>query len=359
MTTGGVASSRACGARWAARWGVAVGVTLLLLSASIAGAAPRTDTVTLRNGDHITGEVTGMSLGSLTFKTDDAGTLEIEWDKLIRVESQRQFDVMTTDGRRGLGRLGHADSDRVLLVVGEFGSEALPFEQVTDVQPIGKSFWAKLDGSLDIGFNYTRSSGIAQLTTSSDTIYRRPAFQLEMTSSLTLTKHEGDNNRDDRGAFNLGYSHFLGRRWFVAGAGQLESNESLGLVLRSQVGGGVGMRVVNKVRAQTSIGAGLVANNEQGVDTGASQNLEGLLSFKTSYYSYDKPRTTFLASFQYYPSLSNWGRQRIQLDSSMRREIWKDFFIALNLFDTFDSRPPNPDAERNDVGVTASVGWSF
>jgi hypothetical protein len=62
---------------------------------------------------------------------------------------------------------------------------------------------------------------------------------------------------------------------------------------------------------------------------------------------------------RYYPSLSEWGRQRIQFDSSLRRELWKDFFVSLNVFDTFDSEPPQAGAARNDFGVVTSLGWSY
>jgi hypothetical protein len=64
-------------------------------------------------------------------------------------------------------------------------------------------------------------------------------------------------------------------------------------------------------------------------------------------------------SLQYYPSLSNIGRQRLQLDSAFKRELVKDFFVSLNLYDTYDSRPPNPSADRNDVGIVVSLGWSY
>ena len=43
----------------------------------------RTDVVTLANGDRITGEVVRLERGRLEFKTDDAGTLYLEWDKLL------------------------------------------------------------------------------------------------------------------------------------------------------------------------------------------------------------------------------------------------------------------------------------
>jgi hypothetical protein len=53
------------------------------------------------------------------------------------------------------------------------------------------------------------------------------------------------------------------------------------------------------------------------------------------------------------------GRQRFQLDVGVKRELWKDLFVALNLYNTFDSRPPNPAADTNDVGVVLSIGWTY
>jgi len=43
-----------------------------LLSCAPAAAGKRTDVVTLRNGDRITGEVKRLDRGQLEFKTDDA-----------------------------------------------------------------------------------------------------------------------------------------------------------------------------------------------------------------------------------------------------------------------------------------------
>ncbi len=319
---------------------------------------PRTDVVTLANGDRITGEIVELDRGRLEFKTDDAGTIYFEWDKIVRVEGTREFEVSTEDGRRFLGSLGRT-SDRSVVIAGTNTAVTLPMPEVTSIIAIGTSFWARLDGSVDAGFTYTRSSGIAQTTLNSDTVFRRPAFLLRLTTSATLTQRSGEDERDDRVAVDFSYVRYRGRRWFVSGAGRLETNESLGLALRSQVGGLVGLRPVNTNRAQFEFGGGAVVNDEQGVDTASTQNVEGLLVLKTSYYSYDRPKTNVDASFQYYPSLSQWGRQRLQIDTAVKRELWKDFFVALNVYDTFDSAPPNPDAARNDVGVVASIGWSY
>ena len=73
-----------------------------------------------------------------------------------------------------------------------------------------------------------------------------------------------------------------------------------------------------------------------------------------SFYTYDRPRTNLDLSVTYYPSLSDPGRRRLQLDAGAKRELWKDFFVAFTLFTSYDSRPPNPSADTSDVGIVAS-----
>ena len=89
-------------------------------------------------------------------------------------------------------------------------------------------------------------------------------------------------------------------------------------MLRSQLGGSVGRRLINSNRAQIDVGAGLVGNYEQGVDTGSARNFEGLLAFHSAYDTYDRPKTSLEATAQYYPSLNNWNRQRLQVDGSLK-----------------------------------------
>ena len=122
-------------------------------------AQGRTDVVTLPNGDRITGEVVRLDRGRLEFKTDDAGTLYLEWDKLATVQATRPMEVVTEDGRRFLGSLGPAAS-RMLRVVGSDEPVSVSMAEVTIIRQIGSSFWSKLDGSIDAGYSYTRSSGV-------------------------------------------------------------------------------------------------------------------------------------------------------------------------------------------------------
>ena len=334
-------------------------VLSITLGASVTVAAqPKTDVVTLANGDRLTGEVKSLDRGRLEFSTDDAGTLYLEWDKLVSVVATQQVEVVTNDGRRFLGSLSRADA-RWISVVGPDSSAALQMSEVTIIRPIGTSFWRKLDGSVDFGFSYTRSSGVAQLNVNTDTVFRRPASQIRLTASLTVTEQDDDEGRDDRGTLEGSYLRYPWREWFVVSAGRFDTNESLGLELRSQVGVTTGPRLVNSNRAQLAIGAGLAVNDERGIDVESVRNIEAILVLRTSFYTYDRPKTNLDVSVQYYPSLSNRGRHRVQFDADVKREFWKDLFVALNGYNTYDSRPPNAAYDRNDVGVVASIGWTY
>lgn len=312
----------------------------------------------MANGDRITGEISKLDRGQLEFKTDDVGTIYFEWDKIVSLEAMGQFYVSMSDGRQLVGSLSAGDP-RSLVIVEASGPVSVPTYEVTLITPIGASFWKKLDGSVDVGFSYTRSSQVAQLNVNSNTLYRRPAFEGRLSASGTFTQNGEDGTKDDRGTIQASYIRFRGERLVIASGVGVETNESLGLLLRTQVGVSAGPRLINTNRAQLTIGAGLAANDERGVDTEPTQNLEGLVTVRTSYYRYDRPRTNVDVGFQYFPSLSNFGRQRIQLDASAKREFWKDVFLSINMFDTFDSRPPNTSSDKNDIGVSLSFGWSY
>jgi Protein of unknown function, DUF481 len=335
-----------------------VAIVLAWSATALTHAQGRSDVVTLANADRITGEVVRLERGRLEFKTDDAGTLYLEWDKLSSLVAKRLVEVLTTDGRRFLGSLGPAP-DRSITVVTSEREVSLQMPEVTLITPIGTGFWRQLDGSIDAGFSYTRSSGVAQLNLNSDTVYRRLASRARLTASLTQTKKDDESERDDRAFVELSYLRYPWQRWFIMAASRFETNESLGLELRSQIGGALGPRLINTNRAQMVAGAGLAVNNERGLDVEPTTNVEAYFQFWTSFYTYDRPKTNFDVSLQYYPSLSDTGRQRVQLDAGAKRELWKDLFVALNLYNTYDNRPPNPAANTNDFGIVLSIGWTY
>ena len=182
------------------------------------------------------------SRGRLELKTDDAGTIYFEWDIIIRIQSVHQFEVETANRQRLYGALATPNDRRIQ--IGDTPT-LLPLEDLIQITPIGVGFWAKLEGKVDAGFSYTKSSGVAQVNLNGDVRYRRPAFLVHWNGSATLTEQSNGDQADDRAATELQYARYRGPNWFISGATRFETNESLGLELRSQIGGLVGRRLIS------------------------------------------------------------------------------------------------------------------
>ena len=62
-----------------------------------------------------------------------------------------------------------------------------------------------------------------------------------------------------------------------------------------------------------------------------------------------------------YPSITEFGRFRIEFNGRVRYEVLKDFYISLHVFDHFDGRPGGEESEvsKNDYGIEASLTYSF
>ena len=59
------------------------------------------------------------------------------------------------------------------------------------------------------------------------------------------------------------------------------------------------------------------------------------------------------------PSLTEWGRVRINIDTSFKRDLITDFYVSLTFWDDYDSGASMDGMSVNDLGVTFGVGYSW
>jgi hypothetical protein len=67
--------------------------------------AQKTDSVTVRTGDRMIGEIKGLQRGQLEFKTDAAGTVYLKWPRVINIKTDKTFEIQLDDGRLYFGSL--------------------------------------------------------------------------------------------------------------------------------------------------------------------------------------------------------------------------------------------------------------
>ena len=347
-----------CEGRPAAR---AAALLALLLTAGHLQAAPKTDVVTLLNGDHVTGEVKELAQGVLRFKTDDMGTLSIEWDKIASLKSDQYLRVDMQDGTRYEGRAAQVGADRHLVITGNDGSgvREVAMGRIVRLASIDQGdLLDRLDGYATVGYDYTKSSGVQQLTLTGGISSRDVLREWAIDGATTLTTQPGQ--RDTR-RYNVdGYNRrFMADRWFYQGLASVNGNQDLGVDLRATLGGAFGRFLVQTSRQELAAYAGAGVTQEYDVDQDGRTEVESLFGVQYSYFSFDTPEAKVDASLNVIPSLSQWGRVRGEADLTSSYEIIDDLYFALTFYGSYDSEPPPAADAKSDFGVTTSLGYSF
>lgn len=315
--------------------------------------------VILKNGDHITGEVKRLERGKLRFKTDSMGTVEIEWNDIAEVTSKDRFEVEDETGEKYYGALSPTEQADTVEVRGQEAVTDLPHPEVVRITPIKSTFWGRLDGSLNLGFSFTQANDSTQLNFDGDASYRTRNHLSKLSwSSITDDRNDGDSiNRQD---LTWTRTRYRRHRWFNVWLAQAQSNEELGLDLRLLAGGGAGRYFLQTNENLFQASLGLAASRENSADVASDQtSLEALLSAQFQKFIFDDPETDITTTLTLFPSLTESGRVRAELNVRLKREVVEDFFWNLSLLHSFDNQPTVEGAEKNDIAVTTSLGWSF
>jgi hypothetical protein len=325
----------------------------LALGAGLA-EAQKTDSVWIRNGDRITGEVKSLSRALLKYSTDDLGTIYIEWDKVVRISSTATFEVQLSSGQKYFGTLGLSREGTLVL-----GIDTLSLAGIVTITPIRGKLLSRIDGYLDLGFSYQKANKTVQLTSSARVTYRGPL--VETTFDITTFREDREDAEETaRLSTSLTERLLLPKRWntgFVLG---YDRNEELDLAGRGRLVGFGGRTLNRSNHVDVRASAGLVLTRERyfSVDS-TSTGVEGLVGIWFAAFRYDHPKLDASVSSQAYPSFTVDGRVRLQNDLRVSYELVKDFMLTVTVFDSYDSKPQAAGVTKNDFGTTLAISWSF
>ncbi len=157
------------------RIGISLGLFFVIVVVPCAAKVKRHDTVIMKNGDRLTGEVKKLEQGVLYIETDYfSGSVGVDWLQVEKVESKATFQIVLSDGKRISGSI----SKEAVSVPGEDFKVHAPTADVpvsgTDVVQIEsqkQTFWRQLKGSIDLGYNFTSGNNQSSLSTSASAVY--------------------------------------------------------------------------------------------------------------------------------------------------------------------------------------------
>jgi Protein of unknown function, DUF481 len=335
------------------------GLQLVLLLGVLLGArtthAEKTDIVVLKNGDHFTGEIKGMSRGKLDFKTDDVGRISIEWLKVARVVSIHPFEVELASGAKYYGVLQSPVDES--LQVGAEAANTFPLTEVITVTPMDDYFWARVKAYLDLGFTLAKSNQALTLSGDGEFAYRGQHFGGALDFN-TYIQNDKNTTAVGQGSVNLTGTYYF-TNWRVAVQFGGDHNDELDLKLRLDLSAGVAYPLFRNKSMEFWLSGGLIGVRELYTSGTPNLNLAAYIGGEWQAFRYDSPKLDSTISVQLIPVLSELWRTRGNISVKVKYELFYNFNVGINFTYTFDTEPPDPTAAHTDYLLSLTIGWTY
>ena len=316
------------------------------------------DTIRLINEDVLVGEIEKLDKNVLTFSTAYSDSdFKIEWHKVLELKSQRTFIMAFSDGDRFTGQLTSVpEEDKILKVYfdGQTGEEMM--DDLIFLEPIGASVFSNLSIDVDLGITLTKANNLRQLNTYLGGTYLAKKWNANGFFKTVLSSQDdvADIRRMDA---ELGGQYFLPHDWFVTARAKYLANDEQLLDLRQTYQGGVGYYFIHSNSMYLALSGGLAVTSETYSNDNPDRNsAEGF--FGLGFQKYSIGDLSFLTTAVVYPSLTESGRYRVDLNGDMKYDLPLDFYIKLSITYNYDSQPTEGAAD-SDYVFTTSFGWEF
>src|ERR1700722_11146386 len=135
------------------------------------------DVLVMKNGDHFTCEIKGLSAGVLSVKLSYVdGTISVQWSQVAHLESNRLFLVQTESGLVYTGRLsttGVSDDPPIKIQLAEASGKevVVPERTIIKLSQTSEGFWHRFDGAVNTGLLFSKGNESVQYNVSSQVAY--------------------------------------------------------------------------------------------------------------------------------------------------------------------------------------------
>ena len=327
-----------------------------LLIGSLSSFAQTADTLLLTNGNVLIGEVKSMDRGVLTIETSYSDSdFQVEWEKISEIKTTTYFLITVSDGERYNGVLRTAE-DGTISISSDEGTHQELHNEIVYLNSIDNGFWSQLYASVDIGFSLTKANNLKQGNVRSNIGYLAERWSADVTFNL-ITSEQDSIEATRRSDGNLTFRYFLPSDWYLTPQIDYLSNSEQQLDRRIALKFGLGKFVIHNNTTYWGFNAGLAMNNEKYTSADPDrQSAEGY--FGTELNMFDIGDLNLLIKGTAYPSITESGRWRFDLNFDTKYDLPKDFYVKLGLTYNFDNRPVATASEVDYVFQT-TFGWEL
>ncbi|MDX8340954.1 DUF481 domain-containing protein [Draconibacterium sp. IB214405] len=334
-------------------------ILFVLFIFSVTQLFAQTDKIYTSNGDVLVGEIKSMQKGVLVYDTDYADSdFNVDWEEIEGLICTRMLMIYTIDGEKYTGGLGFLPDEPKKLTIQTLDKNiSVSMDEIVEITSLEQRIIDRVIISIDAGLSLSKANNVRQTSASAKVSYRGIKWNMSATFNNVGTKQDNvDPTKRTDGGFTL-VRDIWGNGMILGGAEFLSNSEQL-LDLRSTFRGGLGLYLIrtNHLYMQSGLGLAFTQEKYGGEESTSQGSFEGLGLF--DFNAYDIGDLTFQFKLTTYPSISDWGRWRIDMDTSIKYDLPLDFYVKLSYVHNFDS-DPLVDVSKNDFVFKSSIGWEW
>jgi putative salt-induced outer membrane protein YdiY len=354
---------------------------LVLAAVILLPSAVLADSVTLKNGDHLTGTVTQLAGGKLTVKTSYAGDLTITWDEVTSVHLDKPL-VMPVETKHGkqveINKVDITGIERTpsgFVVTTASGMRPVPPSDLTALRTAAaqQAYEASLRPNFLHGWIGAANLSLAVTGGNSETTsigtgvnLSRPT-QTDKTALYFNTVYTHDNVQGitiaDTTTAGLRYDHNLNPKLFGFGTLDFDRDALQDLDLRTVVGGGFGWHAIAKPNRQLDILGGAVWTHEDYnsnplIASPAIHNSFAALDFGQQFTEKFGKSTVLTEQAYFFPDVQDISQYRATVNAGLSTRINGFLSWQTSYSDIYVTNPP-PETKSNDVILTTGIGFTF
>ncbi|HEY6143177.1 MAG TPA: DUF481 domain-containing protein [Flavobacterium sp.] len=315
------------------------------------------DTITFNNKDIIVGELKQMTSNIIILKTSYSDKdFNIEFDKVSSLTLEHQYSIALSNGLRVYGFIKTTPEKKVLITQANNQTLEVEFNQIVSLRKIDDGFWNHFKGSFDFGYVLTKSNNSEQFNFSGVLNYSSTKW-IHRAQYNQLSSTQDDVEDIKRTDWSVEIKRYLKRKWFVSSNVSFLSNTSQEIEGRLTPNIGAGNYLIRNNKLFLLAGAGLTYNIEK--YTNSDDNKQSTeMSIMTQYSMFNFKNIELFFALTGYPSLSESGRFRSDLNFRIKYDMPYDFYFKTELQVNYDNQPVAL-AVKTDYVFSTGVGWEL
>jgi len=334
-------------------------IVILILVGVFSTSVPVTaDQLHLENGDVITGKVIRMENQKLVFKTEYAGEISVDWEKIVKIIADKPIKVVLSDGATLEGLTGETDSNKMILDTEKLEAPAeFKLTDVAAINPVEKPT-VSVKVVANVGFEQERgNTDTDELHMDGEFVARTKKNRFTFGGEVNKEKNKGSNTTRDWKAYGK-YGHFVTEKWFLYALSLFEHDKFEDLDLRSTLGGGLGYQFFESEEINLYLGAGPGYVKEDFIKAEDKDFGVGQWVVRYDQYFFDKTFQLFHNHHGYVQlrDTNNWLVKRRQ---GIRFPIYKGLTTSLQYNYDYDNEPSDDADEKWDSKLMFLLGYEF